>query len=82
MTDPILGMWVCLISIGRVRKIAVEKRQAYYQPQVSTGKRQVDRLLVLGGCTHSLVTSGFSLVPYLSGQTLRCQRWQVPAIYL
>ena len=27
---------------------------------VSTGKRQVDWLMVLGGCTHSLVTSGDS----------------------
>ena len=30
------------------------------QPQVSIGKRQQDRLLVLGGRTHSLVTSGIS----------------------
>ena len=34
----------CLIferSIGRVQKIAVEKEQAQYQPQVSTGRSQV-----------------------------------------
>ena len=29
-----------------VRKIAVEKQQAHYQPQVIIGKRRVDRLLV------------------------------------
>ena len=71
-----------LYPIGRVQKIAVGKKQAYYQPPVSTGKLPPDRLMVLGWCTHRLVISGFSLVPYLSGQTLRCQRRQVPAIYL
>ena len=66
--------------IGRVRKIAVEKKQAYYQPQVTTGKRRQDRLLVLGGCTHLLMTSAISLVPHLSGQTQRhqCRKW--PAV--
>ena len=34
------------------------KKQAYYQPQVITGKRQGDRLLVLGGCTQRSETSG------------------------
>ena len=33
------------------------KRQAYYQPHVSTGKRQVGRLMVLGGCTQRSETS-------------------------
>ena len=35
-----------LLQIGRVQKIAVEKKQAHNQPQVSAGK------------THRLVTSG------------------------
>ena len=47
-------------SIGRVRKNSGGKRQAYYQPQVSTGKRQVGRLMVLGGCTQRSETSGDS----------------------
>ena len=34
-----------------MRKNSGGKRQAYYQPQVSTGKRRQDRLLVLGECT-------------------------------
>ena len=29
-------------------KIAVEKEQAHYQPQVSTGKRQAGQPMVLG----------------------------------
>ena len=40
-----------------MRKNSGGKRQAYYQPQVTTGKRRQDRLMVLGGCTHLLVTS-------------------------
>ena len=69
-------------KIGRVRKNSGGKRQADYQPQVTTGKRRPDRLLVLGGCTHRPEISGISLVRYLSGQSQRRQRWQVPAIYL
>ena len=62
------------ISIGRVRKIAVEKEQACYQPQVTTGKRRQDRLMVLGECTHRSETSGISLVSNPSGQTQGRQR--------
>ena len=58
------------------------KRQAYYQTQVSTGKRQADLLLVLGECTHRPETSGITLASHLSGQTQRRQRWKWPAIYL
>ena len=36
------------VTIGRERKIAVEKKQAEYQSQVTTGKHQVDQLLVPG----------------------------------
>ena len=38
-------------TIGRVQKIPVENQQAYYQSQVSTGKRRPDRLMVLGDYT-------------------------------
>ena len=40
----------------------------------NTGKRRGNQLLVLGECTHRLVTSGISLVAHLSGQTVRSQR--------
>ena len=59
--------------IGRVRKNSGGKRQADYQPQVSTGKRRPGRLMVLGDYTHRSETSGNSLVSYLSGQTQRHQ---------
>ena len=35
-------------AIGRERKIAVEKQQAYYQSQVSADKRQLHRPVVPG----------------------------------
>ena len=73
--EGVVGGVCCTISIGRVRKNSGEKRQAHYQPQLSTGKRRGDRPVVLGGCTHLLVTSGISLVRYLSGQTQRSQQW-------
>ena len=65
----------CMYSyqIGRVEKNSGGKGQAYYQPQVSAGKRQLGRLLVLGEYTHRTETSGISLVTTLSGQTQRHQ---------
>ena len=45
--------------IGRVRKNSGGKRQAYYQPQVTTGNRQVGRLLIAGYLCLSLLTIGF-----------------------
>ena len=44
--------------IGRVQKIAVEKKQAYYQPQVSTGKRRPYRALIAVYFRVRSVTSG------------------------
>ena len=50
-------------------------KKAGLQPATgNTGTHQVDRLLVLGGCTHLLMTSENPLVRYLSGQTQRGQR--------
>ena len=45
--------------IGRVRKNSGGKRQAYFQPQVSTGIHQADRLLITGYFCLSPLTSGF-----------------------
>ena len=51
------------VGIGSVRKIAVEKRQAYYQPQVSTNNArragrwfQVDELSGVPPANFTLVT--------------------------
>ena len=67
--------------IGRVRKNSIGKGQAYYQPQVTTGKRRQDRLLVLGECTHRSETSEHPLVRYLSGQTQRGLTGTRPAVF-
>ena len=40
-----------------MRKNSGGKREAYYQPQVTKGKRQGDQPVVLGGCTHMPETS-------------------------
>ena len=43
-----------------MQKIAVEKKQAYDQPQVSIGKRRPSRLMVLGEYTLRLDISVIS----------------------
>ena len=48
-------------AIGRKqKKITVIKEKAHNQSQVSTGKRQAGRLMVLGDCTYRLMTSADS----------------------
>ena len=72
----------CERPIGRVRKNSGGKRQAWYQPQVTTGTHQAYRLLIAAYLCLSLLTSAFSLVVHLSRQTQRRQRRKSPAIYL
>ena len=46
-------------DLGRVRKKSGGKRQAYYQSQVTTGKRRTYRLLIAGYFCLRPLTSGF-----------------------